>query len=280
MQNYFDNTDDFPDYSSEPEVCFSPLSPQRYGEFYDVEMTNFSGDMQFYLEAVKNGMNVLEAGCGTGRLSRALASRGLRVTGIDISPEMLALAMLQRDEYTTYFCMDIRDFSIKTRFDAAIVAYNTLNLLATPSDVQRTLACIRQHLKENGLLLLQIFIPQKDSIASGRARTFQFQIFDTPGGGKIIKETLKSFTEGQGYIVFEERYRIRPMNKTAKNEDLAHTMNLLALSYKEWIQLIIEAGFRIVEQYGDFNFTPFSESENSMLLLKAVAATNAEAAGR
>lgn len=274
MQNDFDNTDEFPDYSAEPEVYFSPLSAQRYGEFYDVEMTNFADDVQFYLDSVKSGMNILEAGCGTGRLSHALASGGLRVTGIDISPEMLARASLKWDKKVTYICMDIREIALRRRFDAAIIAYNTLNLLATPSDVKRTLACIRKHMKENGLLLLQIFIPQKDSIASGSARTFQFQIFDTPSGGKIIKETLKSFTEGQPYIAFEERYRIRPMNKTDKNEDLAHTMNLLALSYNEWIELITEAGFRIVGQYGDFNLTPFSESEDSTLLLKAEAKTS------
>ncbi len=35
---------------------------------------------------------VLDAGCGEGYLARILAARGARVTGIDLSPRLIALA--------------------------------------------------------------------------------------------------------------------------------------------------------------------------------------------
>lgn len=38
------------------------------------------------------GVRVLDIGCGTGSLAVALAARGARVTGIDISPQMLDIA--------------------------------------------------------------------------------------------------------------------------------------------------------------------------------------------
>ena len=78
------------DYSTEPEEIFYPLSTERYSEFYDIEMTNFDSDLEFYTSALPENVDILELGCGSGRLSRALASRGHRVTGVDISSEMLA----------------------------------------------------------------------------------------------------------------------------------------------------------------------------------------------
>jgi ubiquinone/menaquinone biosynthesis C-methylase UbiE len=43
-------------------------------------------------EADLIGRRVLDVGCGTGRLVAALAERGADVSGIDVSPEMLAVA--------------------------------------------------------------------------------------------------------------------------------------------------------------------------------------------
>lgn len=51
------------------------------------------------LAAPKPGERVLDGGCGTGRLSLALAERGLVVTGVDLSPGMLEVA---RDRTKSY----------------------------------------------------------------------------------------------------------------------------------------------------------------------------------
>ena len=39
-----------------------------------------------------DGLRILDLGCGKGRFSRALAARGARVVGLDLSPGMLAEA--------------------------------------------------------------------------------------------------------------------------------------------------------------------------------------------
>jgi len=44
------------------------------------------------------GMNVLDIGCGTGNYSLVLAQKGLKVTGIDISPQMLAQARAKAEK--------------------------------------------------------------------------------------------------------------------------------------------------------------------------------------
>ncbi|WP_233558804.1 class I SAM-dependent DNA methyltransferase [Micromonospora radicis] len=47
-----------------------------------------------FAEAIPPGEDarVLDAGCGTGRMSRYLADRGCRVQGVDLSPGMVAMA--------------------------------------------------------------------------------------------------------------------------------------------------------------------------------------------
>jgi ubiquinone/menaquinone biosynthesis C-methylase UbiE len=51
-------------------------------------------------EAELEGARVLDVGCGTGRLVAALSDRGAKTTGIDPSPEMLAVARRKRPEST------------------------------------------------------------------------------------------------------------------------------------------------------------------------------------
>ena len=50
------------------------------------------GDAALAFAAAKPGMAVLDVGCGTGFTSLALAGAGAKVTGLDISKPMLALA--------------------------------------------------------------------------------------------------------------------------------------------------------------------------------------------
>ncbi len=45
-----------------------------------------------------SGLTVLDAGCGEGYLARILAERGAIVTGIDISPRLIAMAQVKNPE--------------------------------------------------------------------------------------------------------------------------------------------------------------------------------------
>ena len=71
---------------------------------------------------------VLEPGCGSGRMFAALEQRGLAVTGIDLSPEMVALARA-RGTNATVVLADMIDFDLGV-FDGAICPINTLGHLS------------------------------------------------------------------------------------------------------------------------------------------------------
>src|SRR5438270_2071389 len=67
-----------------------PWSDAFLARLYDA--FPFADDIPFYQEqAAAQGGKILEPACGSGRVLVPLARAGNRVTGIDVSPHMLAL---------------------------------------------------------------------------------------------------------------------------------------------------------------------------------------------
>ena len=55
--------------------------------------------------------SVTDLGCGTGVVTNYLASKGMKVTGVDLSPDMLALASAGDESGTvSWICADITSY--------------------------------------------------------------------------------------------------------------------------------------------------------------------------
>jgi 2-polyprenyl-3-methyl-5-hydroxy-6-metoxy-1,4-benzoquinol methylase len=64
-----------------------------WADIYDAVYADLTHDVDFYAAmARESGGPILELGCGTGRISLAIAREGVAVTGVDISPRMIAVA--------------------------------------------------------------------------------------------------------------------------------------------------------------------------------------------
>jgi SAM-dependent methyltransferase len=88
------------------------------------------------------GQDVLDAGCGEGFLSRILAARGARVTGVDLSPRLVELAGTQvAPGQVTYRVGDLSEPppELAGRFDA-VASYFVLNDVAEYRGFAQTLA--------------------------------------------------------------------------------------------------------------------------------------------
>jgi SAM-dependent methyltransferase len=96
---------------------------------------------------------VLEVGCGTGGFSRALANRGHKVTGLDLSPEMIRVARqrLETAHQVQFVCGDFLNDSVggDDLFDC-VVSIATLHHLDLKGAVRRMVGLVR----EGGLLLI------------------------------------------------------------------------------------------------------------------------------
>ena len=82
-------------------------------------------EVDFLIEelVLKPGAAILDVGCGTGRHSVELARRGYKVTGIDLSAEMLKEAREKAKAVgvkVNWIRADATDFKLPGKFDAAI----------------------------------------------------------------------------------------------------------------------------------------------------------------
>ena len=240
----------------------------RYTALYDLELKDFHGDLAFYRRHLPaKPCTVLELGCGTGRVSRSLAADGHWLTGIDLSFPMLSAA----NNTTTaskphYACMNMAALAFRSTFAAIIAPYNTLNLLTNPEALRACLSHAHRLLDEDGIFLLQLYIPDQELHSLEGKKRFQFQIFECPDGEKVIKEILKSIAPHSCLLDIIERYHLR-FRKTQPNEDWEYTYQILGYGYAQWLDILAAQGFQLEAAYGDYDLSPFVPEKHTALLL-------------
>ena len=126
------------------------------GEAYDATYQrraaageNVHGEADF-VQALGPG-SVLDAGCGTGRVGRELARRGLDVMGVDIDAEMLGTARTQAPTMD-WRLDDLATVDLGRRFEAIVMAGNVMIFLASGTE-QAVVSNMASHLEAGGWLI-------------------------------------------------------------------------------------------------------------------------------
>ena len=101
---------------------------------------------------------ILDLGCGTGRFAIELAKRGYKVTGLDITEEMLKVARqnAKKAKIKIKFTYgDIRNFDLKKK-TSIIWARGSIGDLTNMQDIKKALINIRKNLSKNGLFIFDV----------------------------------------------------------------------------------------------------------------------------
>lgn len=145
--------------------------------------------------------SVLDAGCGTGRVGRELARRGLDVIGVDIDVEMLNTAR-RKSPGVEWVLGDLATIELKRQFDAVVMAGNVMIFLA-PGTEGAVVANMARHLRPNGLLIagfqlqagrLTLRLYDEVTAEAGFALTERWSTWDTD-----------AWSEGNDYAVSVHR---------------------------------------------------------------------------
>ncbi len=96
---------------------------------------------------------LLDVACGTGA-NFPRFSESFEVTGLDSSPEMLAIAQERHPEIPLVEA-DMRSFSVDKRFDAIVSVFSGIGYLTEESDLRRAILTMSSHLRPGGVLALE-----------------------------------------------------------------------------------------------------------------------------
>jgi SAM-dependent methyltransferase len=129
-----------------------------FARFYDRIMGDRSeeiGRIESYIGRHRPGAkSLLELGCGTGAILSGLAG-SLAVTGVDRSPEMLAIAA-DRVPAARLVRADMTNFKLPVAFDVVICVFDTLNHLPTFDAWLALFDRVHEHLADGGLFIFDV----------------------------------------------------------------------------------------------------------------------------
>jgi len=231
---------------------------------YDADnRDNVKDDIPFYVEYAKrqNG-EVLELGCGTGRVATVLADEGFNVTGLDLSEQMLDVFREKLSkkpkiaDKITIAHGNMANFSFDRKFAMIIAPFRAFQALTDSDDIRNSLACIREHLAEDGIFIVNVFNPypvMDESWCYGE--TVQWERLDELTGNYIVKKSGGNKIDTENQIIYPHMaYEIT--HADGRTERIVDTMKL-KYHYRDQLREVVEnAGLNIVEEYSWYDKTP------------------------
>jgi SAM-dependent methyltransferase len=222
------------------------------------------GDIAFYRNLAQRAKGqVLEVGVGTGRVAVELAKAGIRVTGLDTSEAMLAIAAEKGSvsavaDRLRLECGDMRNFDLGPRkFELIIVPYRAFQLLLTPEDQLAALAAFRRHLRRNGILALHLFDPDLRFLLPGTSPPIDLGQGTDRDTGRPVEVVIPTVSLDHVNQIRREawRYRVLAADGSIAEEEMLE----LAIRWTfrwEMRHLLELAGFSVEAEFSDFHGSP------------------------
>jgi SAM-dependent methyltransferase len=108
--------------------------------------------------------SILDIGCGTGTLPISLAKLNYSISGVDLSEEMLSVAMAKAELEKVnipFFQQNMVELEGFNQLDCVTIFCDSLNYLETEDQVKQTFIRVNESLKDNGLFLFDVHSPYK-----------------------------------------------------------------------------------------------------------------------
>jgi SAM-dependent methyltransferase len=226
----------------------------KIADFYDPWSRSVTEDVEFYVgQALASGGPVVELAVGTGRVAVPIAKAGIRVIGVDSSPEMLAVARATAEregvgELLDLRLGDLRDPPVAERVPLAVCPFRSLLHMETQAEKLRALRAAAGLLEPCGCFVFDVFSPSREDIEETDGRWLERE----PG-------------------IFERAdwdESARTLSLSVRSRGASTTFGLHWLSLPEWLTLLDTAGFDVEAVYGWFDLRPYVDEEDMVFVCR------------
>ena len=248
-------------------------------DYYDTSpiLAKRTQDVAFYVNAVKKyGDPVLELGCGTGRITMAIAEAGYRIVGLDISEKMLERAEEKRAalprqarERVHLVQEDMTHFHLGEEFRLIVIPFRPFQHLLEIEEQIGCLNCVKKHLTATGRLILDFFQTDAERMHDAKFLNESPLVeYDLPGGRHVaMSERVAAFHRGQQRNDVEMIFRVR--HADGKEERMVMAWTLRYFFRYEVEHLLARCAFRMEAVYGNFDCSPLGDESPEMIFVAA-----------
>lgn len=137
------------------------MSYSSFAEVYDKLTFNVEYEKRAeYIHSLlaENGCEkgiLLDLACGTGTLSKELASYGYDMILVDSSPEMLSFARERLPE-ALILCQDMTQLDLYGTINCAVCSLDSINHLLKPCDVKSAFASVSLFMEQGGVFVFDV----------------------------------------------------------------------------------------------------------------------------
>lgn len=231
-------------------------------------------DINFYVHLAHHAEGaVLELGCGTGRVTLAIAKQHIPIVGIDAMPAMLktanqAKAKLDKkaQSYVTFKKADMTRLRLRKKFPLIIAPFNVMMHVYSRSELEQVFATVRAHLTPESFWVFDVLMPDLQFLSRNPQRVYRADVIYYPTDQKKYR-----YAEMFDYDPISQVQLVTMLFENAQNkkESFVTPMTHRYFFPQELLALLHYNGFDVVEQYGDFNRNALgTQSESQIYVTK------------
>jgi len=238
-------------------TVFGKIYSSAYDDLYQDK--NYGKECDFlegiFKRSKKRIDTILDLGCGTGGHAILLAERGYKVTGVDRSPQMLAVAKVKSRDAgvrVTYHLSSIQDLCLDKKFDAVISMFAVMSYQTENKELASACKVARVHLKNRGMFIFDAWHGLAALTDSPTERIKEVKSKD----GRIIRIT-KPHINALLHTV-DTNFKVLTFEKDSLISETEETHTMRFLFPQEIKYFLEEAGFSAIR------FCPFLKPESRL----------------